>query len=180
VTAATVTAGTAGGASAAAGLLRKELAAGSDGAPADGEPAAAAGDERLSVYGDAAYGAGEFLAGLEAAGAVSMGKVQPPAAAGGRFTRDAFDVDLAARTVTCPAGQIAPLRRAAPGAMAYCGAASRPARWRPGAPRPRAGAPSAPAPASSTSRPPGPGSVTRAGGRATGRPGPRPNAKSGT
>ena len=123
VTATTVTAGNAGDASAAAGLLSKELAAGSDGAPADGEPAAAAGDERLSVYGDAAYGAGEFLADLEAAGAVSMCKVQPPAAAGGRFTKDAFDVDLAARTVTCPAGQIAPLRRAAPGAMAYFGAA---------------------------------------------------------
>jgi Transposase DDE domain/Transposase domain (DUF772) len=121
VTATTVTAGNVGDASAASELLSDELAAGRDEAPPGGEPAAA--DARLSVYGDAAYGAGEFLADLEAAGATSMCKVQPPAAAGGRFTKDAFDVDLAARAVTCPAGQIAPLRRATPGAMAYFGVA---------------------------------------------------------
>jgi hypothetical protein len=120
VTATTVTAGNAGDAGAAAELLSNELAAGRDDAPSGGEPAE---DEPLSVYGDAAYGAGEFLADLEAAGARSMCKVQPPTAAGGRFTKDAFGVDLAARTVTCPAGHIAPLRRAAPGAMAYFGRA---------------------------------------------------------
>ncbi len=80
-------------------------------------------DEPVSVYGDAAYGAGELLADLDAAGARSMCKVQPPAAAGGRFTKDAFGIDLAGRTVTCPAGQTAPLRRATPGAMAYFGPA---------------------------------------------------------
>jgi hypothetical protein len=122
ITATTVTAGNAGDASAAAGLLRDELA-GRDDVPADGQAAAAAGDEPLSVYGDAAYGAGELLADLDAAGATSMCKVQPPSAAGGRFAKDAFGIDLAARTVTCPAGQIAPLRRAAPGAMAYFGPA---------------------------------------------------------
>ncbi|MGN6172676.1 MAG: IS1182 family transposase [Streptosporangiaceae bacterium] len=116
VTATTVTAGTAGDAGAAAELLSNELAAGRDDAPCGGE-------DELSVYGDAAYGAGEFLADLEAAGARSMCKVQPPTGAGGRFTKDAFGVDLAARTVTCPAGHIAPLRRAAPGAMAYFGSA---------------------------------------------------------
>jgi hypothetical protein len=31
--------------------------------------------------------------------------VQPPVAPGGRFTKDAFSIDLAAGTVTCPAGQ---------------------------------------------------------------------------
>lgn len=123
VTATTVTAGNAGDAGAASELLRDELAAGRDDAPAGGEPAGAAEGELLSVYGDAAYGAGEFLADLEAAGAKSMCKVQPPAAAGGRFTKDAFGIDLTARTVTCPAGQIAPLRRAKPGAMAYFGQA---------------------------------------------------------
>jgi hypothetical protein len=123
ITATTVTAGNAGDAGAAAGLLRGDLAAGGDDAPAGGEPAAAADDEPLSVYGDAAYGAGELLADLEAAGATSMCKVQPPTAAGGRFTKDAFRIDLAERTVTCPAGQTAPLRRATPGAVACFGPA---------------------------------------------------------
>jgi hypothetical protein len=36
--------------------------------------------------------------------------VQPSAAPGGRFTKDAFSIDLAAGSVTCPAGQAAPLR----------------------------------------------------------------------
>jgi hypothetical protein len=132
VTATTVTAGNVGDASAAPKLLADELVPPTDDdddddASAGGEPAAdAAGtgeDEPLSVYGDAAYGAGEFLADLHAAGATSMCKVQPPTAAGGRFTKDAFDVDLTARKVTCPAGQTAALRRAVPGAMAYFGSA---------------------------------------------------------
>ena len=79
--------------------------------------------ETPTVYGDAAYGAGELLADLEAAGATIRCKVQPPTAAGGRFTKDEFAVDLRARTVTCPAGRVAPLRRATPGAMARFGAA---------------------------------------------------------
>jgi Transposase DDE domain/Transposase domain (DUF772) len=112
VTATTVTAGNTGDASAASELLSGELAGGDAGE-----------DEPLSVYGDAAYGAGEFLATLDAAGATSMCKVQPPAAAGGRFTKDAFSIDLTARTVTCPAGHTRPLRRAGPGAMAYFGPA---------------------------------------------------------
>jgi hypothetical protein len=122
VTATAVTAGNAGDAGAASGLLSGELAGGGD-APAGGQAAAAGEDELLSVYGDAAYGTGELLADLQAAGARSMCKVQPPTAAGGRFTKDAFGIDLAARTVTCPAGQTAPLRRATPGAMAYFGVA---------------------------------------------------------
>jgi hypothetical protein len=123
ITATTVTVGNAGDAGAASELLSGDLPAGGDDAPAGGDPAVATEDEPLSVYGDAAYGAGELLADLEAAGVRSMCKVQPPTAAGGRFTKDAFGIDLAARTVTCPAGQIAPLRRAAPGGMAYFGPA---------------------------------------------------------
>ena len=122
VTATAVTAGNAGDAGAASDLLTGELPGGGD-APAGGQAAAAGEDELLSVYGDAAYGTGELLADLQAAGWRSMCKVQPPTAAGGRFTKDAFGIDLAARTVTCPAGQTAPLRRAAPGAMAYFGVA---------------------------------------------------------
>ena len=42
--------------------------------PAGRQPAAAGEDQPLSVYGDAAYGAGEFLADLQAAGVRSMGR----------------------------------------------------------------------------------------------------------
>lgn len=62
------------------------------------------------MYGDAAYGTGPLLAALGSAGAVSRLKVQPPNAPSGRFTKDHFAVDLAARTVTCPAGRVAPFR----------------------------------------------------------------------
>ncbi len=48
----------------------------------------------LAVYGDSAYGAGALLAVLEQADAQIMCKVQPPTAAGGRFTKDDFQIDL--------------------------------------------------------------------------------------
>lgn len=41
-----------------------------------------------------------------------MVKVQPPASRGGLFTKDDFDIDLAADTVTCPAGTTVPIGRA--------------------------------------------------------------------
>jgi hypothetical protein len=111
----------------AAGLLAGDLpgvaepAAGDERAgPCAGEPEAAAaqggapvagpGREPPAVYGDAAYGTGELLDALEQAGADIYCKVQPPVAPGGRFTKDAFSIDLAAGSVTCPAGQAAPLR----------------------------------------------------------------------
>jgi hypothetical protein len=81
------------------------------------------GDDPLAVYGDSAYGTGELLEKLQAAGAESRCKVQPPTAAGGRFTKDDFAIDLIKREVICPAGQTAPLQRAKPGSMAYFGAA---------------------------------------------------------
>ena len=86
--------------------------------PADADVAGA-----LAVYGDSAYGSGALLAVLEQADAQIMCKVQPPTAAGGRFTKDDFQIDLDARRVTCPAGQIAPLRPSGDGQMAYFGAA---------------------------------------------------------
>jgi len=94
VTAVAVTAGTAGDASVALGLLGTELA---DAAPAD-PPV---------VYGDAAYGTGPLLEALGQHGAVSRLKVQPATGIGGRFTKDDFRIDLAAGTVTCPAGRVA-------------------------------------------------------------------------
>jgi hypothetical protein len=72
-----------------------------DAADSDSQSSGAA--DSLEVYGDAAYGAGPLLATLEDAGARIMTKVQPPAAVGGRFAKDRFDIDLAAGTVTCPA-----------------------------------------------------------------------------
>jgi Transposase DDE domain/Transposase domain (DUF772) len=126
ITATAVTPGNTGDAGAAAGLLAGDLpaaaepAAGDDRAgPCAGEPEAAAqgevtvagpGREPPAVYGDAAYGAGALLDALEQAGADIYCKVQPPVAPGGRFTKDPFSIDLAAGTVTCPAGQAAPLR----------------------------------------------------------------------
>jgi hypothetical protein len=128
VTATAVTAGNDGDAAAAPTLLAGELstgaaAAGSAEDASKDQPGPAADGEHLRVYGDAAYGAGELLDTLERSGAEVMCKVQPPAAAGGRFTKDAFTVDLLARTVTCPADQVAPLRSATPGAIAYFGTA---------------------------------------------------------
>ena len=56
------------------------------------------------------YGAGEVLDLLNTAGAENRCKVQPPVATAGHFTKDAFAIDLAVRTVTCPAGHTVPLR----------------------------------------------------------------------
>ncbi len=100
VTATAVTPGNAGDASVALELLADELA-GVD---------AASSAEPLTVYGDAAYGAGPVLAALDAAGAVSRLKVQPASRVPGHFTKDDFVIDLAARTVTCPAGRVAPFQ----------------------------------------------------------------------
>ena len=137
ITATAATAGNAGDAEAAGGLLAEDLPASAaeddvDAADtdtdidtdidsaADGEVAEATEsdtpaetdevedrgeDEPLAVYGDAAYGAGELLAGLERAGADIGTKVQPPNAPGGRFPKDRFAIDLTAGTVTCP-GQV--------------------------------------------------------------------------
>jgi hypothetical protein len=71
---------------------------------------AAQGDEQPAVYGDSAYGAGDVLEQLENAGIAAMTKVQPPVAPGGMFTKDAFDINLADQTVTCPNGVTIPIR----------------------------------------------------------------------
>ncbi|TKC88629.1 transposase [Polyangium fumosum] len=67
--------------------------------------------EPVEVYGDSSYGTGEVLEHLENAGAVAHVKVQAPASPDGRFTKDAFHIDLASDTVTCPAGQLVQIRR---------------------------------------------------------------------
>jgi len=62
----------------------------------------ATGDDGPTVYGDAAYGTGEFQSRLEEAGIASGCKTQPPVAVGGRYPKDRFAIDLEAGTVTCP------------------------------------------------------------------------------
>ena len=68
------------------------------------------GERPLSVYGDSAYGSGELVNTLDEAGAEVNCKVQPPVAPGGRFSKDAFTIDLEAGAVTCPAENTVALR----------------------------------------------------------------------
>jgi hypothetical protein len=134
IVATTVTAGNVGDAGAVEELLADDLqpAATDDeqtaeGSDVDATAKAAVDDEvpgeRLSVYGDSAYGAGSVLDTLEHAEAEIMCKVQPPNAPDGRFAKDQFQIDLDAETVTCPAGQTAALRAVKDGQIARFGVA---------------------------------------------------------
>jgi len=67
-------------------------------------------DTKPAVYGDCAYGTGELLERLDAAGVQAKTKVQAPVAPNGHFTKDEFTIDLAEQTVSCPAGRIVPIR----------------------------------------------------------------------
>jgi hypothetical protein len=117
ITATTVTAGNTGDADAATDLVTDLLAdadgdvcltghAGDDGQAGQGQHTPAA-----AVYGDAAYAKGELLQRLEEAGVEAKIKAQPPVNSGGRFTKDAFTVNLREQTVTCPAGLTTPIER---------------------------------------------------------------------
>ena len=66
---------------------------------------------RAGVYGDNAYGTGEFQDRLDRAGIGSRCKTQPAVAVGGRFAKDRFGIDLDADTVRCPAGNTTPIIR---------------------------------------------------------------------
>jgi Transposase DDE domain/Transposase domain (DUF772) len=148
ITATTVTAGNVGDAKPAAELLGDELGdvepepavepfptveqprdrVGEDPAASQppGDQAAQPGERGkrpVSVYGDSAYGSGEFINTLEQAGAEVNCKVQPPVAPGGRFAKDAFDIDLEAGTVRCPAGHTVALAPAGDGQLASFGTA---------------------------------------------------------
>jgi len=83
-------------------------------APAGAAPAGdsgGAGEEPVTVYGDNAYGTGQFQDRLGEAGIDSRCKSQRPTAAGGLFTKDEFTVDLGADAVSCPGGHTVPIRR---------------------------------------------------------------------
>jgi hypothetical protein len=76
-------------------------------------------DERgddATVYGDSAYGTGEFQERLDDKDIASGCRTQPPAPRpGGLFTKDRFDIDLDADTVTCPHDITVSIRRSAHG-----------------------------------------------------------------
>ncbi|HEV8056730.1 MAG TPA: IS1182 family transposase [Nocardioidaceae bacterium] len=111
-----VSAGNVGDAAVAADLIGDLL----DRVPGDAGDGGDAGD----VYGDAAYGSGEFQGTLAEAGIESHCKTQPPNAPAGRFAKDQFDIDLARDTVSCPNGQSARIRRGKDGdGTAYFGPA---------------------------------------------------------
>jgi hypothetical protein len=107
ITDTTVSAGNAGDASVAeeliTDLLDADEVAGADDHHEDESEPSPTGAERGAVYGDAAYGTGEFQARLADADIESKCKTQSPSAKGGLFTKDRFVVDLLADTVTCPA-----------------------------------------------------------------------------
>jgi hypothetical protein len=121
ITATTVTAGNVGDGQAVEQLLAQELAQPDAEDRSEEEESSAGPEEPLAVYGDSAYGAGSVLDTLEQADAEIMCKVQTPNAPGGRYPKDAFGIDLTASTVTCPAGQTAPLRAVKDGHIAHFG-----------------------------------------------------------
>jgi len=140
ITATAVTAGNIGDGAAVSDLLSDELAAaaaadaavGQPGTPAQDAPAQdapaegeqpAGPEDPLSVFGDCAYGAGHVLETLEQAGAVIMCKAQAPVARAGRFSKEQFQIDLQAGTVTCPAGNTVALTSVGEGQVARFGPA---------------------------------------------------------
>jgi len=103
ITATEVSAGNQGDAQTAAGLITDLLP--------DGETGQDGDKDWPAVYGDAAYGAGEFLETLDDAGIEAKVKTPPATNAGGRFTKDAFGIDLDTDTVTCPNQTTVSIRR---------------------------------------------------------------------
>jgi hypothetical protein len=64
-------------------------------------------EEKPMVLGDSAYASGQTRKALSDQGFTLMAKCPPIRNATGGFTKDRFVIDLEARTVTCPAGQVA-------------------------------------------------------------------------
>jgi len=106
------TAGNVGDAAAALGLLAELVDQVQGDPPAPTAASAADGGLQAptpTVYGDSAYGTGPLLASLHTASIDPRIKIQAPVAPGGHFTKDQFQIDLAAGTVTCPARRAAPI-----------------------------------------------------------------------
>jgi hypothetical protein len=98
ITDTTVTPGNAGDASVAENLIEDLLDDGDR--PGD-----------ATVYGDSAYGTGEFQQRLDDEGIASGCRTQPPSAPAGRFGKDRFEVNLVADTITCPNNVTVRVRR---------------------------------------------------------------------
>jgi hypothetical protein len=113
VTATTVTAGNAGDACVAqdliADLVAAKTATGDDTAKGGREDSVESGPAK--VYGDQAYGTGEFQSYLEDNDIDSGCKTQAPSAPGGLFTKDRFAINLEDDTVTCPNEVTVSIRR---------------------------------------------------------------------
>ena len=175
ITATAVTAGNTGDVEPVAGLIADLT-----------DPTAAtdpAGDT-ATVYGDAAYGAGEVLQHLDGAGIDAKTKVQPPVAPTGKFTKDRFDINLRDATVTCPNGTTIAIRpsKATPATPAKPTSAppAPPAPYAGSAPTPRPAAASPSATTKPTSPPPAPAKPTPPGRPTTAPPDPKSNGKSPT
>ncbi len=121
ITATMVSAGNAGDAAVAEDLIADLIADLLD-TPEQAKPDAddaddsVVGEEPAAVYGDNAYGTGPLHERLGHAGIESRCKTQQPANSGGRFSKNEFDIDLDRGSVTCPAGNTAPIRRGTNGA----------------------------------------------------------------
>jgi hypothetical protein len=109
VMATAATAGNVGDAAAAPGLLAELVDQVQDDPLAPTAASAAGGPPAPTVYGDSAYGTGPLLASLAAAGIDPRVKIQAAVAPKGHFTKEQFQIDLGAGTVTCPAQRTAPI-----------------------------------------------------------------------
>src|SRR5579859_501507 len=190
ITATVVTPGNAGDTSVAAELIDDLLAAGGEDqtAPRHAEPAApapAAGegtnDAVPAVYGDAAYGTGEFLSRLEHAGLEAMCKTSRPPRRAGCSPRP-----TSTSTLTTTASPARPAKwqnfagaETASGSLTSAGSAP-PAHWPPSAPSRRRDARSASAPSKKYWTGLAVAKLTLTGLPTTGPPGPRSNASSAT
>jgi len=72
-------------------------------------------NDEAKVYGDSAYGTGEFQQLLDDENITSGCRTQPPSAPAGRFGKDRFTVNLDDDTVTCPNEVTVTIRRGADG-----------------------------------------------------------------
>jgi IS5 family transposase len=72
-------------------------------------------NDEATVYGDAAYGTGEFQQRLEDERINSRCRTQPPTAPAGRFGKHQFQIDLGVDTVTCPNQVTVTIRRSVDG-----------------------------------------------------------------
>ena len=87
---------------------------------------------RPVVYGDSAYGGGEFQQFLRDERINSRCRTQGPANRGGLYSKDRFDVAVEGGVVTCPAGVRVEIRRHRDGdGAARFGAACAPCELRP-------------------------------------------------